>query len=194
MHMAHDHHVDTDLLCAVEGINRRRIQKFLRKVREALWLVQGKTIAVLGLAFKPGTDDMREACSIAIIDELRRQGARLRVYDPMAMENARRLFGPEDGCIAWCDGAYDAATGAHALLILTEWSEFAALELARLHRLMEVPIIVDGRNMLDPESVRLAGFEYFCMGRSPASVKVRRIGRRFRYPAANITAIRAGAV
>jgi UDPglucose 6-dehydrogenase len=184
-HVAREHHVEVALLSAVERINQQRVERFLRKIREALWLVQGKTIAVLGLAFKPGTDDMRAASSVAIIEELRRQGARLRVYDPKAMENARRLFGHDDGCITCCDDPYDAASGAHALLILTEWEEFTALELAKLYKLMQVPVIIDGRNLLDPESVRSAGFEYFCMGRNPSRVKVQRVSRGFAYPVAN---------
>lgn len=167
IHLAEQQGVDSSLLRAIEDINRRRISGFLKKVKDALWIVHGKTIAVLGVAFKPGTDDIREAPALKIMRGLLEEGACLQVYDPEALENARREFPPQDGRLRYCDSAYEAARGAHALLVVTEWEEFRQLDLARVRGLMEVPVLVDGRNLYDPDAVHAAGFEYVGMGRKP---------------------------
>jgi UDPglucose 6-dehydrogenase len=169
IYLAEEHGVDFSLLQEVEGINQRRVDIFVRKVRQALWTLPGKTLGILGLAFKPGTDDIREAASLKIIQALLDEGSILRLYDPQAMPNTQREFPPSMEQITYCSSAYEAARGAQALLLLTEWEEFRQLDLLRVRDLMEVPVLVDGRNLFDPDAVRKAGFEYVCMGRQGAS-------------------------
>ncbi|MEQ1690770.1 MAG: UDP-glucose/GDP-mannose dehydrogenase family protein [Gemmatimonas sp.] len=123
--------------------------------------VRGKTIAVLGVAFKPNTDDMREAPSLAIVPALQDAGAIIRAYDPAAMREARELL-PD---VQWCDDAYDAAKGAHALVLITEWNEFRALDFHQLGTAMHMRVLVDLRNVYRPEDVRAAGFQYSSIGR-----------------------------
>ncbi len=166
IHLAEEHGVNCSLLKEVERINRLRIGLFLKKVRQTVWVHRGKTIGILGLAFKPGTDDVREAPSLQIIEALLKEGAVLQLYDPRAMPNIRSIFPEEEGRLFYCQSPYEAARGAHALLLLTEWDEFRQLDLLRVRDLMEVPVLVDGRNFYDPDYVRKAGFEYVCMGRS----------------------------
>jgi UDPglucose 6-dehydrogenase len=157
--------VRMDLLKETDRINLGRAKVFLDKLRQALWILKDKRIAVLGLAFKPETDDIREAPSIKVIRALLDEGASLRLVDPQAAANMRELF-PEDGTrVTYCPTAYAAAEGANALLLITEWEEFAGLDLGRLKGLMANPIIVDGRNVFDPAAVRAAGFEYYSLGR-----------------------------
>jgi UDPglucose 6-dehydrogenase len=168
IHLAEEQHVDASLLRQAEMINQRRAQQLLKKVREALWVLKGKTLAILGLSFKPGTDDIREAPSLKIVEALMNEGAILRLYDPEAMPNVKRLY-PEQPGRKYCSSAYEAAEGAHALLFLTEWDEFRQLDLKQLRQRAKLPIIIDGRNMFSMESLRRAGFEYICMGR-PATL------------------------
>ncbi|OFW30821.1 MAG: hypothetical protein A3J28_04965 [Acidobacteria bacterium RIFCSPLOWO2_12_FULL_60_22] len=163
--LAETHGVDFALLKEVERINQQRAELFLKKVRQALWVLSGKVIGVLGLAFKPNTDDIREAPSIQIVESLLAEGASLQLYDPRAMANMRQRFPEQEGKLRYCSSPYEAARGAHALLILTEWEEFRKLDLSRLREQMEVPILLDGRNLYDPASVRAAGFEYISVGR-----------------------------
>jgi UDPglucose 6-dehydrogenase len=169
IHLAKEHGVECSLLESVERINQGRIEIFLKKVRKSLWVVQGKTIAALGLAFKPRTDDLREAPSLKIIEALLEEGASLRIYDPETMRNAQRLLPERPGRVAYCSSPYEAARGSAALMILTEWDEFRSLDLRRIRDLMEVPIIVDGRNIFDPVAAASAGVEYYCMGREPVN-------------------------
>ncbi|MBI4459021.1 MAG: UDP-glucose/GDP-mannose dehydrogenase family protein [Acidobacteria bacterium] len=165
IHLAKEQKVDFALLEEVDRINRNRIDQFLRKVRQALWVLEGKTLGVLGLAFKPGTDDIREAPSTRIIPRLLGEGATLRVHDPKAAPNLRHLFAEEENRIVYCETPEEAARGTHALLLLTEWEEYRQLDWERVREEVEVPVIVDGRNLLDPQQMRQAGFEYFSMGR-----------------------------
>jgi len=165
IHLASENSVDFSLLQEVERINQRRVEIFVRKVRQAIWNLSGKTLGVLGLAFKAGTDDIREAISLKIIQALLDEGSLLRLYDPQAMPNTQQVFPPSAARLNYCSSAYEAARGAQALLLLTEWEEFRQLDLAKVRALMEVPILVDGRNLFDPETVRQAGFEYVSMGR-----------------------------
>jgi UDPglucose 6-dehydrogenase len=169
IHLGETNGVDCGLLREVEQVNKSRVAAYMRKIREALWIVSGKTIAVLGLAFKPETDDIREAPSLRVIRALLREGAKVRVYDPEAMPNARRELPEEPGRITYCASAYEAAQGAHALSVLTEWDAFRKLDMSRIRGVMEVPIIVDGRNLYDPAAMRNEGFEYHCMGRKHAA-------------------------
>ncbi|MGH2395953.1 MAG: UDP-glucose dehydrogenase family protein [bacterium] len=157
--------VDVSLLRAVAEINERRIERFVDKLRQTLGVLSGKTIAVWGLAFKPGTDDVRDAPSLKVISRLLAEGATVRVHDPQAMDNARQLLPKDSRRVEYCASPYEAATGAHAVLLLTEWEEYRALDWARLRNVMDSPVLVDGRNLLDPTAVRAAGFEYIGIGR-----------------------------
>ena len=165
IHLAEEHGVDFSLLQEVERINQRRVDVVLGKVHEALWVLRGKTIGILGLAFKPNTDDIREAVGLKLVKALLDEGSLLRLYDPQAMPNARSVFPETTEHLTYCTSAYEAARGAHALLLVTEWEDFRQLDLVRLRDLMEVPVLVDGRNTYDPSAVREAGFEYFSIGR-----------------------------
>ncbi len=172
LHLGEEHGADTSLLGEVERINHRRIDIFMSKVRKALWVVSGKSIAVLGLAFKPRTDDIREAPSLKVIEALLREGASVRLYDPEAMPNTQRQLPEEPGRITYCKSAYEAARGAHAMLVLTEWDEFRQLDLKKICAALAVPVIVDGRNIYRPEAVHEAGLEYISMGRANADAGV----------------------
>lgn len=167
--VAHDAGYDFDLLDSVMRINQHQRRLFLRKVREALWTLRGKRIAVLGLAFKAGTDDVREAPAIEIIRVLLKEGCYVSAYDPVAMRRATcELEGSQNlDRLRMASDAYSAATDADAVLILTEWSEFANLDLVRLRGRMRLPIIVDGRNLYRPEKMMSAGFVYHSIGRPP---------------------------
>jgi len=124
-------------------------------------VLANRVVTVLGLAFKPNTDDMREAPSVGAIECLLREGAEVRAYDPVAEANARRLL----PAVAYFENPYEAARGSDALVLLTEWEEFQRLDLVRLRELMRRPVIVDGRNILDPVKARAHGFHYAGMGR-----------------------------
>src|SRR6266436_4752824 len=146
-HIADQLGYDFRLLKEVQRINADQIQRFLKKIHDTLWIVKDKTIAVLGLAFKPNTDDMRLAPSLDVIQPLQKEGARIRAYDPKAMEKAKEILPG----IEYCDSAYAAATGADALVVCTEWDEFRQLDLEKLRAVMAQPIMVDGRNLFDPK-------------------------------------------
>jgi len=152
------------LLRETERINQDRAPAFVEKIKRALWILKDKTIGILGLAFKPETDDVREATSIRIIQELRREGAVLRLYDPKAMDNMKVLF-PADERLVYCPDADAVAERANALLLITEWEEFKGLDFGRLRQRMANPILIDGRNLFDPAAVCRLGFEYFSVGR-----------------------------
>ncbi len=158
--------VDVRLLRAVEAINQRRVDRLIQKLEQTMWVLRGKTVGILGLAFKPGTDDVREAPSLKVVDRLLKEDVRLRLHDPRAIESMRRVL-PEDAArLVYCASPYDAARGAHALVVLTEWEEYRELDLRRVAGLMETPCIIDGRNLFDPATVRGLGFEYVSVGRS----------------------------
>ncbi|MFQ5873102.1 MAG: UDP-glucose dehydrogenase family protein [Dehalococcoidia bacterium] len=165
VHIAEEQGLKFSLLEEVDHINAQRIDRFADKARRALWVVQDKAVGVLGLAFKPGTDDIRGAPSLNLLRRLLDEGARLRLHDPQAMDNVRRLFPEERGRLSYSSSPYDSARGADALLILTDWEEYRRLDLARIRKLMKVPILIDGRNIYDPKAVRDLGFEYFSVGR-----------------------------
>jgi UDPglucose 6-dehydrogenase len=153
------------LLDEVMRINEDQRQRFLRKVRNALWTLRGKRLAVLGLAFKGGTDDIRESPAILLIQSLLQEGCKVTAYDPAAMDRAREVFGSS---VDFVTNSYDAANGADALLILTEWEEFASLELRELNARLRYPIVIDGRNLYDPKVMLANGFTYYSVGRAPA--------------------------
>lgn len=152
---------DFKLLHEVARINDQAIDAALAKIKDGLWNVEDKTIALLGLAFKPGTDDVRFAPALALARRLISEGARVVGYDPQAMVNAKEDF-PE---LEVAPDAYQAAQGAHCLVVCTEWPEFATLDLARLHGTMTYPLVVDGRNVFDSDSMVAAGFSYYPTGR-----------------------------
>jgi len=161
VHLAERSGVDFSMLREVEKINKRRIDRCVEKLRSALWVVRGKQVGVLGLAFKPNTDDIRFAPAIDLVNQLLSEGARVRAYDPQAMERARATL-PQ---IEYAKSAYDAATDAEALLIATEWDEFRKLDWPRVRDVMARPLIIDGRNLLSPSQIRSLGFEYRSFGR-----------------------------
>jgi UDPglucose 6-dehydrogenase len=150
------------LLDEVMRINEDQRQRFLRKVRTALWTLRGKRLGVLGLAFKGGTDDIRESPAMMLVQSLLQEGCQIATYDPAATERAREVL---KSSTEFVSDAYEAASGADALLILTEWEEFGALDLDRLHKQMKYPIVIDGRNLYDPDDMAARGFTYYSVGR-----------------------------
>jgi UDPglucose 6-dehydrogenase len=164
IHTADDLGYDFGLLRAVVDVNRERASHLMAKIEKALAPLDDKVVAVLGLAFKPNTDDMREAKSIEVVAGLVEQGVAVRAYDPVAMGNARRVL---PASVTYCDSAHLAAEGADAVVLLTEWNEFKLLNLERLRGVMRRPVIFDGRNLWEPERMRRLGFEYHSIGRRP---------------------------
>lgn len=151
------------ILEAVETVNERQKIRLLERLDEHFGKrLKGRTVAVWGLAFKPRTDDMREAPAVPIVEGLLARGAKVRAYDPEAHEVAKRLFKSR---ITYARHAYDALTGADALVIVTEWNDFREPDFARMKRLMRQPVIFDGRNLYDPAQIRERGFEYTSIGR-----------------------------
>jgi UDPglucose 6-dehydrogenase len=151
------------LLDEVMRINEEQRQRFLRKIRSALWTLRGKNLGVLGLAFKGGTDDIRESPAIFLAQALLQEGCKIRAYDPAAMDRAQEVM---SSSITFVNSAYEAAHDADALLILTEWEEFANLDLDRLRQELRYPIVIDGRNLYDPEVMAAQGFTYYSVGRA----------------------------
>ena len=154
---------DFSLLREVEKINQRRVEHFVEKIRKELWVVRGKKIAVWGLAFKPNTDDVRFAPSLALMKALFDEGAIVSAYDPEAIEKARTVL-PD---VRYCTDPYEAAQGADAVLVVTEWDEFRQIDWDRLSTVVEGQLIVDCRNMLDASEAASHGFHYFSVGRPP---------------------------
>src|SRR5438046_253009 len=156
--------VDFALLRAAVETNEERAGHFVRMIEKALAPLDDKRVAVLGLAFKPNTDDMREAKSIEVVARLVQLGAQVRAYDPVAMENAKRVL---PASVVYCDSPYAAAADADAVALVTEWNEFKLLNLERLLAVLRRPVIFDGRNLWEPERMRRLGFEYHSIGRKP---------------------------
>ena len=154
---------DFSLLKAVKEINDHQKGWIARKIEEKLWNLEGKTVALLGLSFKPHTDDMRFAPSIDVIRALKERRVRIRATDPVAMARAKEL--PELRGVTFCKDAYGAIKGADALLLITEWPQFKTLDWKRAAKLMRNPLVLDGRNLFEPAVVRAAGFDYCGVGR-----------------------------
>ena len=152
---------DSLIVDAVIEVNKRQGKEMLVKIRKLVGDLKGKKIAVLGLAFKPETDDMREAPSVGIIRGLLADGALVQAYDPVAKSEAKKILAE----ISYADDEYDAVKGAVALIFVTEWNQFRALDMRRIHQLMATPRIADLRNICDPEDMREIGFEYVGVGR-----------------------------
>jgi len=161
VHLAESSGVDFTMLKEAEKINKKRIDRFFEKLRSALWVVRGKQIGVLGLAFKPNTDDIRFAPAMDLVQRLVAEGARVRAYDPEAMEKARTVL-PQ---VEYVQSPYDVAKDAEAVLIATEWDEFRKLDWEKIRDTMARPLILDGRNLLSPGEMKKLGFEYRSFGR-----------------------------
>jgi UDPglucose 6-dehydrogenase len=159
--IAHDAGYDFRLLEEVAHVNEGQREVLLRHLKDALWVLRNRTIAVLGLAYKANTDDMREAPSVPIVGALLREGATIRAYDPAAEANARRIMPG----VTYCSDAYEAARESDAVVLLTDWDEFRTLDLPRLRDLMRRAVLIDGRNLLEPDQARALGFHYAGMGR-----------------------------
>ena len=152
------------ILTAVEAVNERQKEVLFQKMQRHFSDLKGRTLALWGLAFKPNTDDMREAPSRAIIGLLHKAGAKVRAYDPVASHEAKRIYGDSPDFVL-CKNAYEAAQGADALAIVTEWQEFRSPDFDRLKQLLKGPVIFDGRNLYDPGMVSRFGFTYYAIGR-----------------------------
>lgn len=149
------------LLKSVKDINREQKEYTLKKIRDCLWIIKNKTIGILGLSFKPNTDDIRNAPSLEIIRELQSEGACIKVYDPSTMEKAKSFLAG----VKFCKDSYDAARGSDCLLVITEWDEFKELDFSKIKKLLRRPVIIDGRNIYDPQSLEKLGFTYVGIGR-----------------------------
>ncbi|HEX5235706.1 MAG TPA: UDP-glucose/GDP-mannose dehydrogenase family protein [Silvibacterium sp.] len=153
-----------DLLGEVEKINSQQKKLFFRKIRAALWTLRGKNLAVFGLAFKGGTDDIRESPAVEIVQMLLKEGCCVTLFDPAAMERTKSVL-PPGPQVRYVADMYEAAQDAHAVLVLSDWQEFAAVDLERLRHALRHPIVIDGRNIFDPETMHDKGFTYFSVGR-----------------------------
>lgn len=165
---------DFNLLSEIERINRDAVEGVARKIRAALWNLEGKRIALLGLAFKPGTDDLREAPAMKLAKRLVQEGAEVVGYDPQAIEAARAEL-PE---LREAGNPYDAVKGAHCAVVCTEWDEFRSLDLTKMRDVMEYAIVVDGRNVFDSRDMAAAGFSYYPTGRPSVTGNSPEVPRR----------------
>lgn len=162
-HFAREAGVELEIVEAVIRVNKRQREWAVKRIEEALGGIPDKTVALLGLTFKPNTDDIREAPAIFIAQEILARGGKLRAYDPVGMENASHVL---NGNVTFCSDAYDAATGSDALVIATEWNQFRNLDMDRMRELLARPILVDLKNIYDPERIRDKGFAYYGVGRN----------------------------
>jgi len=160
--IARDYGERVTIVETVIAANENRKKRMVEKIRRIAGPLAGKTLAFLGLAFKPNTDDVRESPALAIISQLLDEGAELRVHDPAAMEETRKIFGER---LCYCNDPYEAAQGAGALIIATEWDSYRRLDLGRLRSLLQSPVLIDLRNIYTPEEVRKFGFSYESLGR-----------------------------
>jgi UDPglucose 6-dehydrogenase len=159
--------IDFTLLTEVEKINVQQKRRFLSKVRSALWTLRGKRLGVLGLAFKGETDDIRESPAIELVKMFLNEGCSIVAFDPAAIKRTEEIL-PSGPGLTYVNDAYAAATDADALLILTDWAEFASLDLPRLNQALRYPIVIDGRNMYEPAVMAENGFTYLSIGRPTA--------------------------
>lgn len=150
-----------DILRAVKKVNEHQKILFVKKIEEALWILNNKVVTIFGLSFKPNTDDMRYAPSIDIINMLKNEGVKIKAFDPKAMKKARKILSG----ITFCKDAYTACANSDCLAVVTEWNEFKEIDLRRVKKLMRQPLIVDGRNIYNPDVVKKLGFKYIGMGR-----------------------------
>jgi UDPglucose 6-dehydrogenase len=162
LHFAGQKDYDFEILKSVEAVNQKQKGRLVTKMEQHFGSLKGRTIAVWGLAFKPRTDDMREAPAITIIERLLAQGAKVQAYDPEATRVAKGIFGSK---VHFCEHSYDALKGADALALVTEWTEFREPDFPRMRKLMKSPVVFDGRNIYSPEQMKTHGFSYFSIGR-----------------------------
>jgi UDPglucose 6-dehydrogenase len=161
VHLAQKQNCEMEIVQSTIAVNERQQKRMIEKIEEMVGDLRGKTIGILGLAFKPNTDDMREASSIPIIQGLQARGARIKAFDPEAMAEAQKVF--QD--VTYCEGPYEVAEGSHALVLLTEWNQFRLLDLKRIKSLLQEPVFIDLRNVYEPHHVRGLGFRYCGVGR-----------------------------
>ncbi|MCJ7663754.1 MAG: UDP-glucose/GDP-mannose dehydrogenase family protein [Desulfobacterales bacterium] len=161
VHIGRRHNCKMEIVQSTINVNERQKERMVEKIERMVGDVRGKTIGVLGLAFKPNTDDMREASSISIIRGLQARGARIKAYDPEAMEEAKKVL--KD--VSYCTGPYEVAEGSHALVLVTEWNQFRLLDLERIKGLLQEPIFIDLRNVYEPLHMQELGFRYCGVGR-----------------------------
>jgi UDPglucose 6-dehydrogenase len=159
--MAEEHGVRLGIIDAAVQANERQKELMLQKIKDAVGAMKGKTVAVLGLSFKPNTDDTRDAPSLYLILHLLKEKVNIRVYDPVCAKGENKMPG-----VKYCKDAYDAAKGADALVIMTEWNQFRNLELDRIRKLLSAPYFFDLRNIYDPQRMKEKGFHYYCVGRA----------------------------
>ena len=152
--------INHSLIDSIEDINNRAVDRFIKKIEKELWVLDGKRIAVLGLAFKPNTDDIRNSPAIKIIDALKKEGAKICAHDPKAMEKAKEIFNDID----YADNFYECVRGCDALVLCTEWDEYKKIDFNELKKLLITPIIFDGRNIIDKKIASDNGFVYFGIG------------------------------
>ncbi|MEO8439267.1 MAG: UDP binding domain-containing protein, partial [Spartobacteria bacterium] len=155
--------VPFNLLKEVQRINSTQKERFLKVVRDALWVLRDKKIAVWGLTFKPDTDDIRSSVAIELVADMLKEGAQVSAYDPKGMEKAREVKSLAG--VRLTESAMEAVEGAEALIIATEWAEFGNVDLAAVREKMHTPLVFDGRNLYDPETMRKLGFQYTSIGR-----------------------------
>ncbi len=170
IHTAREYGADASLFEAADRINEHRVHRFVQVMKSRLKTLKGKTIAVLGLSFKPDTDDLRESRAIRLISLLVREGAHVRAYDPVSMKKARDML-PDIKSIVFVESPYEAVRGADAMVIATDWREFKQIDLKRVKALMRKPYVFDGRNIYNPDWVKRAGLEYYGVGRTKVSIK-----------------------
>ena len=161
VHIGRKYDCEMEIVQSTINVNERQKERMIEKIEEMVGGVRGKTVGILGLAFKPNTDDMREASSISIIQGLQKKGARIKAYDPEAMEEAKKIL--QD--VIYCTGPYEVAEGSHAIVLLTEWNQFRLLDLARIKGLLKEPVFIDLRNVYEPLHMRELGFRYCGVGR-----------------------------
>ena len=152
---------DFKLLKAVKNINEEQKSFMLKKIKDALWVIKDKTIGILGLSFKPNTDDIRNAPSLDIIRALQLQGAKIKAYDPQAMDKTKKVLSG----VQFCKDSYEACKGADCLVVLTEWNEFKELDFNKVKKLLKRPLVIDGRNIYEPTELQKLGFTYIGIGR-----------------------------
>jgi len=165
LHTASEYGYQARLLEATLAVNHAQRQLVIQKLQEKLFILKGRTIALLGLSFKPGTDDLRDAPSLQIAERLLQMGARVRVYDPIAMEVCKQQHPTLK--LTFCRSALDAVSGVHAVVLITEWEEFRNLNLTEVAARAVRPILIDGRNFFSPEAAFRAGLDYVGIGREP---------------------------
>ena len=161
VHIGRKYNCEMEIVQSTIRVNERQKERMIEKIEEMVGDVRDKTIGILGLAFKPNTDDMRDASSISIIQGLQKKGARIKAYDPEAMEEAKKNL--QD--VTYCTGPYEVAEGSHAIVLLTEWNQFRLLDLERIKGLLKEPVFIDLRNVYEPLHMRELGFRYCGVGR-----------------------------